>query len=434
MIEAVALHGAAADLREGILEEVFYLHDVHAVPRAHGHIEIQYPIRTAGTGGDFVRPRAQYPQTHALEHGQDVGERHGLFPAENFEAQQFAAFFERAVQMGGERLIDVDAFQPLNVEHRAARGKIVAIGGGKRIPVTLMEPAAGLLAQVFMEGAAQDVLPGQHGLHHAGLQLGDIVVGQMFGTGADDEMHPRQRRFGNLDVELRALSVEGAQQNVLDAAAQVGVITVARHVDQRGDETAEQILAHEESEAMAFLHLEDAGSHFVQFLFGELKHFIARKRVEDMHQRFAAVTGGRISGMVDDVLNFFAQDGNVAGPRAVSQRAVEAEEAPLADHLARVVVAFDAEIIEMHRAMHRGDAGGFGDDEQSGHARQRPQRRRNVGEALRFAHRVVAVVAQHSQARAGDVEQQILALLVHQVIGAEADESEVMVVHPAQKM
>lgn len=56
-----------------------------------------------------------------------------------------------------------------------------------------MEPGAGLLADMLVEGAGQDVLPGQHGLHHARLQLGDVVVGDMFGAGADDEMHPRQR-------------------------------------------------------------------------------------------------------------------------------------------------------------------------------------------------------------------------------------------------
>lgn len=117
----------------------------------------------------------------------------------------------------------------------------------------------------------------------------------------------------DLDVEFRALSVEGAQQNVLDAAAQVGVITVARHVDQRGDEAAEQILAHEEPEAMAFLHLEDAGGHLVQFLFGELKHLVARKGVEDVDQRLAAVAGGRVAGAVDDVADLLRRMGMSLG-------------------------------------------------------------------------------------------------------------------------
>ena len=82
--------------------------------------------------------------------------------------------------------------------------------------------------------------------------------------------------------------------------------------------------------------------------------------------------------------------------------------------------------------MYRGYCGGFGDDQQRGLTCQGPQRRRNMGKAPGGV--AAVAVAEDTQPRAGDLAQNVLTVFREEIVGAEADEGEVMIVHPAQEM
>src|SRR4029079_9659482 len=85
---------------------------------------------------------------------------------------------------------------------------------------------------------------------------------------------PRERRFEDRGKAL----------------AQARLVTLARHIDEAGDEAFERVLAHEQRDALALLQVEDADRGIEQLVLGDLEQLVARQGIEDVEQGLAVMT------------------------------------------------------------------------------------------------------------------------------------------------
>ena len=100
-----------------------------------------------------------------------------------------------------------------------------------------------------------------------------------------------------------------------EAAAQLAVVALARHINETGDEALQRVAANKYGDALPLLQVEDAGYRVEQLILICLEQFVAWKRVEDMQQRLAVVARGRRSGALDDPSNLEPQQWDRAGTR-----------------------------------------------------------------------------------------------------------------------
>ena len=80
---------------------------------------------------------------------------------------------------------------------------------------------------------------------------------------------------------------------VLEAAPELGVVALARHVDQARDEPGERIAAEEQPDLLPLLQVQDLLGDPEQLLLVGLEQLVARIGVEDVDQRLAGVAGRR---------------------------------------------------------------------------------------------------------------------------------------------
>src|SRR3546814_20395626 len=103
-----------------------------------------------------------------------------------------------------------------------------------------------------------------------------------------DTLFPYTTLFRS-EADAGALECRG--QNVLQLAAQRGVVAVARHKDHAGHEALEGVAAHEEGGAVTLLQVPHADRDLVQVLDRDLEQLVARVVLEDVQDRMRAVKG-----------------------------------------------------------------------------------------------------------------------------------------------
>ena len=171
------------------------------------------------------------------------------------------------------------------------RVEAFAVGGREGISEQAHGLQTAILPAVLNQGAAQIVRPGPARFDELFLDLRKVVGRHGAGIGLDDEVDAGEDRIlGNLGVEGGNGAVEGALENALEALAQSGVVPVARHVDQTGDEAFEGVLAHEERRPLPFLKMQDTQTDVVQLGLGGLEELIPREGLQRVQQRLAVVT------------------------------------------------------------------------------------------------------------------------------------------------
>jgi hypothetical protein len=82
-----------------------------------------------------------------------------------------------------------------------------------------------------------------------------------------------------------------------------------------------------------------------------LQELVPRMGLQDFDERLVVVAVGREVGLLEDRLDLAAEHRDLARVLAVRRGGVEAQEAALADHVAVVVEALDADVVEVGRAM-----------------------------------------------------------------------------------
>ncbi len=244
-----------------------------------------------------------------------------------------------------------------------------------------------------------------------------------------DRVQPRERRIGDLDAGIDGRAVERLLQDPLDALAHGRRITLAGNEDDAREKAPERVAAQEEPHPLAILQVQDADGRSRQVGNRTLEQLVARERVQDVQQRLAAVPGRFHVRALDDLANLVPQQGDVTRALAVSGRGEQADEAPFADRLARLVEFLDTHVVEVGVTVNRRARVRLGEDQPVPGAR----------EALHFPGQldglVLAsfIVRQQSEPAALERPQENLVLSIGQPVLAVAEKREMVVDHPVQQ-
>ena len=360
--------------------------------------EVVDPHRRLVARRDPVGPLVGHGQAEALEHRQDVGQRHALAAAVELAAQDPGRRLERPVEAEVERVVALERLDPLHVRDRRAREEVIAVGGRERArAVAAHERRARLLAELLQQRLLQLVVPAASGLDDARLQLLAVVRRQLAGGHAQRVVDAHEHPIRQPQPPVDGLRVERLAQDLGDAHPVVRVEAIARQEHEAGHEALVAVGAHEQPHALALAQLEDPDRDRVQLVGLDLEQLVARERVHDLDERLVVMAAAREARPLAHGLDLAAQHGDVRGHLAVRGRREEAQEAVLADHVALVVEALDAHIVEVARAVDRGAGVGLGQDQHVRLARERPR----GGRQLRVGRRDVAagLAAQQAEAR-----------------------------------
>ena len=384
LVEAVVLGLAAPHPGERLLKGVADLVGVELRRLDRLDAEVVQPEAPEALGHELVGLLLDRPQAHVLEHRQDVRQRNGVVPAGELQAQHALAVLERAVQrhrelgLAARQLID-----PLDVGDGRARRHLHLVAGRHRRAVGGEQPGALLLPVGVDQRLVQAVGPRARGFGQARLELDGIDLRRDAGGRAHDEMDAGEDRFRDLRLELDLGAAERLLQDILEAAPDLGVVSLARHVDQARDEPGERIAAQEQPDLLPLLQMQDFLRDLEQLVLRHLEQLVARIGLEDVGERLGRVPGGRQVGARHHRGHLVPKQGNVARIAVVGRRGEQAEEAVLAHHPALGVETLDADEIQIDRAMHRRAGVRLGDHQRHRVAGAAPDIRRQGGEAAR---------------------------------------------------
>ncbi len=340
------------------------------------------PEALAARGDELVGLLLDDAQAHVLEHRQDVGQGDGVVLARQLEAQHAPGMLERAIQRHGQiGLAPRQLLEPVDVGHGLAGGHLRLIAGRHRRAVGGEQPGALLLAVRVDQGVVQPIGPGARRLDQARLELGGIEVSGDAVRRAHDELDAGEDRFRELGLVLHLGAAQRLPQDLLEAAPDLGVVALARHVDEARHEPGERVAPEEQADLLPLLQVQDLLRDLEQLLFRHLEQLVARIRLENVGQRLARVPGRRQVGALHHALDLVPEQRDVARIAVVRGRGEQAEEAVLADHLALGVEPLDPDEVQVHRAVHGRARVRLGDHQRRRIARPAPDLRRQRGEA-----------------------------------------------------
>ena len=166
--------------------------------------QVVHPYRRQSLGADPVRALVEHPEAHALEHRQAVGQRHRAATMKQLETQRARHRLQRTIQRHAQRLLVGESRHHLDVGHGGPRFEILAIARGERgAKVTEQRVAAGL-AQRLDERVLEVVFPAPRRRNQPCFDCAHVVLRDASRRRAHGDHHTRERRFGKMDVELRA--------------------------------------------------------------------------------------------------------------------------------------------------------------------------------------------------------------------------------------
>ncbi len=123
-------------------------------------------------------------------------------------------------------------------------------------------------------------------------------------------------------------------------------VLIARQIHEARIETAERLAAAEELHARPLLQGEDAVRNGLQLIDRGLKQLVARQRIEDVQQRFAAMALRLEPRVFHELPNLEPHERNHSRATAVGGRGKQPDKTPLQHGLARPIENFDADVIQ----------------------------------------------------------------------------------------
>src|SRR5688572_27361114 len=349
--ETVALDLAAREAAQRILGE--RLDRLHSGDRAGAaHVEVVQEYGWGFGAAALVVRLVEDFEPHVLEDREASRERQRAPEPVDAQAQRPVIAFNRAVEAHGERLLVGQALDELQVAYRHARRYLVAVTDRERGSIGAVQGDGLLLAHLLDQRVLEVVLPAPRGLRDVGLDRADVVSAGLFGKRANQHVDARERRIGKLHREFHARAVQVALQDLLDLQAHLGVVVLARQVDEARVETAIDIAANEDAGPAPVAEPQDAERRFVEGLDVDVEELVARIELQHREQRLVRVAVGAEGRAIDEGGHLAAQERYVARVGMVCRGGVEADEAALADHLARGIESLDADVVEVSGPVH----------------------------------------------------------------------------------
>ena len=103
----------------------------------------------------------------------------------------------------------------------------------------------------------QAVGPRARGLGQARLELGGIDLGRDAVGRAHDELDAGEDRSETCAWYSTSVPPSACCRMLLEAAPELGVVALARHVDEAGDEAGEGVAAQEQPDLLPLLQMQD---------------------------------------------------------------------------------------------------------------------------------------------------------------------------------
>ena len=178
-------------------------------------------------------------------------------------------------------------------------------------------------------------------------------------------MDAGERMIRHLRGIARVPAGEGCHQELLDAAPDLGVVALARNIDENRDETLERIVAHEHANPPALLDAENAEADLEQRVRIDLEQLVARIGFEDVLQGLVVMPVGREARALEHALHLAAQQRNFERAAVIGGRGEEADEAAFANHPAGGLEQLETDDVHRHAAVHGGAHRGLCDEKQA---------------------------------------------------------------------
>ncbi|MDZ7712920.1 MAG: hypothetical protein U5L06_07305 [Rhodovibrio sp.] len=246
-------------------------------------------------------------------------------------------------------------------------------------------------------------------------------------------MGARQHGLGQVGVERRDLAVEGLRQDALEAQPQVGVVPVAGHEHQAGDEPLERVLAGEQRDPLALLQVQDAHRDAVEVVLADLEQLVARVVLQDVQQRLAVVAVRAEAALLQHPVDLAAQQRDLARRARIGGGGEQPGDQLLAGDVAVIVERLDRERVQMDRPVHGRPAVRLGDPQQVGLVQERLHLARQLAQIAQAVEQAVFGVGQDAQpAVVVDLGDGARARSLEAVL-AVAEEGEVVVGDPFQE-
>ena len=430
-VVAVALDLAAPGAQERVLEALAHPVGLEVALALVREPEVVDPDALVPAPADRVGPLVGDLHAHVLEQRHHVRERERPAGAVELGAQHPRPGLERPVEVDPERVAVLELLDVADVRERRARDPVGAVGRREGVRVAAERELAALLAQLLDERLLEVVDPRAGGRHEHHLDLVRVELGHGRGVDVGHVVEPHQHGLGHPGRVVDRGGAGGVAQDGLDPAPVLGVEAVARHEHEQREEAPERVAAHEQPQPLALAEVEDAHRDLEQLVARDLEQLVARVGVEDLDQRLLVVAPGRERGALEHSGDLAPQDRHLARLGLVGLVGVEAEEAPLAHHLAVLVEALDAHVVEVGGAVDGGPRVRLGEVEDVRLERERANAGRQLVEAARAL--LAARLAQDPEAALGDRVEAQLAVLGHELVVAVAEEGELVVLEPLEE-
>ncbi len=377
-VEAVVLGVALDDVDEGVLQRLVELLDVDVQPLGVGEGEIVNPelaaVLPAQAEGEFT----EHAQAEVFQDRQHVGQRQRRVGVIELAVQQLVALAERLVEAHHQRALLGQAQQVLHVDHRGMRGEALAIAGREAFREVRQHRGALRLAEAFHHEAGVFVLPGAAGLDDFTLEQLGIDGLLVLRVDAQDVLHARQHRFGEVGPELAVAGLQALHEDLLDLHPGFGGVDVARHVGQAIGETAVGVLAQEQAQLVALLDLHDGDGGVEQLVHRGLEQVVARQHLQHLGQFLAQVRAVLEARAAFHFADLATDEGNLPHALAVHRGGVEPHETAFLEHPAIGVELADRDEIRVGRTVHAARHRGLGERQQRGLAQEAHRLRLDV--------------------------------------------------------
>src|SRR5437016_2454005 len=176
-------------------------------------------------------------------------------------------------------------------------------------------------------------------------------------------MNAREERLIHDGRRCRHPAVKRPRQDGVNLSASLIIVTVARHIDERRNETVETVETEKNPDSRTFAQAKHAYGGLINLVLVRLKQFFARIGIEYVRERFAVVTVPRETRALQDAGNLEAEKRNFARPPAIGARCEKADETPFAAQTPVNPEQFHADVIHVHAAMAESPLACLGNDQ-----------------------------------------------------------------------
>ena len=233
---------------------------------------------------NFVGVLGDHPHAHVFHHRQGIGQHEGRGIAEGLEAQSAVLGAGGAVQIEAQIIWTTQRSQLSDIECRHFRRGLFDVTHRQSLTVARGPLQTALLAKAGHQTISQLVVPVAHDLGEARFDGIDIHRDRLTTARADDHVQLRQRRLTHLHIGVQTLTMQRVTQQRLRAQTNLGVVAVARDVDQRRVEASVAITTQEYTGARPFLQRQDAHRGIEQLGLIGLEQLIARQTLQQVAQ------------------------------------------------------------------------------------------------------------------------------------------------------